>query len=324
MNKRFWSHKRVLVTGFEGFLGSNLTKKLLTTGASLAGVDVKSRQGQYILSKKDYDRLKIYQGNVANHRWLTRVIKNFKPQIVFHLAAEAIVERSLQNPQKAFVSNIGGTWSLLEACRQQPGIEAIVIASSDKAYGSHDRLPYRESSRLNGQYPYDVSKSCSDLIANTYHCTYGLPVAVTRCGNIFGPGDLNFSRIVPDTIRSIIHNKTVKIRSDGTFTRDYVYVNDILDGYILLAENLQKLKLSGEAFNFSYGNPMSVIALIKKLYAVADCAPNYQILREARYEIKHQYLSCVKARRILGWRPTAKLESALKETMNWYEQHLAR
>ena len=198
-------------------------------------------------------------------------------------------------------------------------VKAIIIASSDKAYGSHTKLPYKENTPLSGEHPYDVSKSCADLIACTYCHTYDLPVVVTRCGNIFGPGDFNFSRLVPDTIRSAIQNKTLIIRSDGKFTRDYIYVSDIVSGYILLAEKMQKLKVFGEAFNFSDENPISVLELVKKIYHLANKKPNYKILGKAKYEIKHQYLSSKKAKRIFGWKPRYTLEEGLKKTITWYK-----
>ena len=209
----------------------------------------------------------------------------------------------------------------MEASRGNNRVKAIIISSSDKAYGSHKHLPYKEDTPLSGAHPYDVSKSSADLIAYTYYHTYGAPVAVTRCGNIFGPGDFNFSRIIPDAIRCAIANKPLLIRSDGKFTRDYIYIEDVVAGYIRLAEKMRRLRLFGEAFNFSNGEPISVLELVKKVYELSDKRPNYKILGRAKYEIKHQYLSSKKARRILGWKPKYPLNKGLEITLKWYRDY---
>ena len=321
MVDNFWQNKNVLISGYEGFLGSNLTKRLISYGADVVGLDIKVRRRRTVLTENDYKKIAVVKGSVANYKLLKGIIASYKIQIVFHLAAEAIVGKCLKNPLRTFSSNIRGTWNILESCRNLETVKAIVIASSDKAYGSHNRLPYKEDAALSGTHPYDASKSCADLIAYTYYHTYGVPVAVTRCGNIFGPGDFNFSRIVPDAISSIIQNKTLVIRSDGKFTRDYVYVDDIVSGYTLLAEKMQKLKLFGEAFNFSDENPILVLELVKKIYKMANKKPNYKILGKAKYEIKHQYLSSEKARKILGWKPKATLDEGLKKTIRWYRDY---
>ena len=321
MVDNFWQNKNVLISGYEGFLGSNLMKRLISYGVDVVGLDIKIRRRRTILTENDYKKIVVVKGSVANYKLLKGIIARYKVQIVFHLAAEAIVEKCLKNPLRTFSSNIRGTWNILELCRSLETVKAIVIASSDKAYGSHTKLPYKENTPLSGAHPYDASKSCADLIAYAYYHTYGVPVAVTRCGNIFGPGDFNFSRIIPDAISSIIQNKTLVIRSDGKFTRDYVYVDDIVSGYILLAEKMQKLKLFGEAFNFSDENPMSVLELVKKIYKMANKKPNYKILGKAKYEIKHQYLSSKKARKILGWKPKAALDGGLKKTIEWYRDY---
>jgi CDP-glucose 4,6-dehydratase len=317
MNKNFWKNKKILITGFEGFLGSNLTQELLKTEAKVIGLDIKTFRKATILCSQDYKKMVVYKGSVTNYKLMRSILRKHSINIIFHLAAEAIVSRSQENPRKAFESNITGTWEVLEAARSQGNMEAIVVTSSDKAYGSHKKLPYREDAPLIANHPYDVSKSCADLIAHTYAHTYGLPVVITRCGNIFGPGDFNFSRIVPDAIRCALTGKTLLIRSDGKFTRDYVYVEDIVNGYIVLAEKLQKLKLSGEAFNFSDEKPLTVLELVKVIFKSLNKKPNYKILNKAKYEIKHQYLSSLKARKILGWRPKVTLGEGLKETIRW-------
>lgn len=317
----FWKNKNVLITGYEGFLGSNLTKALLDCKANVFGLDILTRRKKTILSSKELNKIIIIKGSIENFLLVSKIIKENKIEFIFHLAAKSLVGDCLQKPVKAFSTNIKGTWNVLEASRDSNTVKAIVIASSDKAYGSHTKLPYKENTPLSGTHPYDASKSCADLIAYTYYYTYGVPVAVTRCGNIFGPGDFNFSRIIPDTIRSIIQNKTLVIRSDGKFTRDYVYVDDIVSGYVLLAEKMQKLKMFGEAFNFSDENPMSVLELVKKIYKMTNKKPNYKILGKAKYEIKHQYLSSKKARKILGWKPKTTLDEGLKKTIEWYRDY---
>jgi len=322
VNKKFWNKKSVLVTGYEGFLGSNLTKALISAGIKVVGVDINSRKKNTIFTNADYSAITRINADVADYEAMCRIISRHKINIIFHLAAEALVGECNQNPRRAFLSNICGTWNILEAARNSPYIKAIVAASSDKAYGSHKELPYKENAALQGEHPYDVSKSCADMIAHTYHHTYGLPVAITRCGNIYGPGDFNFSRIVPDAIRCMLLGKTLLIRSDGNFTRDYIYVDDIVNGYILLAEKLQKLSLSGEAFNCSNENPVSVLELIKIIYRIARKKENYKILNKANYEIKHQFLSAKKAKKILGWKPRYTLDKGLIKTIQWYEEVL--
>jgi CDP-glucose 4,6-dehydratase len=326
MNNSFWKDKRVLVTGFEGFLGSNLTKELLKTKAKVIGLDIKTFRKETIIDSQDYKKLIVYKGSVANYKLLSNILRKHSINVIFHLAAEAIVSRSLDNPRRAFKSNITGTWEILEVARQQGNIQAIVVASSDKAYGSHKKLPYCEDAPLIANHPYDVSKSCADLIACTYAHTYNLPVAITRCGNIYGPGDFNFSRIIPDAMRCLFQGKTLQVRSDGRFVRDYVYVDDIVDGYLRIAELLRVKKLSGESFNLSNEHPLTVIELLRKVNDLYLCGNrlNYKILATAKYEIKQQYLSSVKAMRVLGWKSVHNLSSGLKKTAEWYFNNFSK
>ncbi|HDY66910.1 MAG TPA: NAD-dependent epimerase/dehydratase family protein [Candidatus Scalindua sp.] len=321
MKNKFWKNKNIFITGYEGFLGSNLTKRLISCGANIVGLDIKVRRKNTILTENDYEKIVVVQGNVANYKLLNEIISGYNIEIIFHLAAEAIVGKCLKNPLRTFTSNIRGSWNILDVCRRLPIVKAIIIASSDKAYGSHSQLPYKENTPLSGGHPYDVSKSCADLIAYTYYHTYDLPVVVTRCGNIYGPGDFNFSRIVPDAIWSILKNKPLIIRSDGNFTRDYIYVDDVVDAYLLSVEKMEELKLFGEAFNFSNESPISVLKLVKKIYQGTNKKPDYKILEKAKYEIKHQYLSSKKARRVLGWQPKITLDEGLKKTIQWYRDY---
>ena len=314
----------MLITGHEGFLGSNLTKMLIPSGARIVGLDIDTKRKNTIFTAEDYKKFVTVKGSVADYGLLKKIISGYKIDAVFHLAAEAIVGKCLNDPMLAFSSNIEGTWKMLDACRNSATVRAVVIASSDKAYGSHKALPYREDASLHGDHPYDVSKSCADLIAYTYFHTYGLPVAVTRCGNIYGPGDFNFSRIVPEAIRCALSGRDIEIRSDGKFTRDYVFVEDIAAGYILLAEKLRKLNLGGEAFNFSDENPITVVEFVKKIYRAAGINPRYKILNKAKYEIKHQYLASKKARKILGWKPRHDLAGGLGLTVGWYRDYFSK
>jgi CDP-glucose 4,6-dehydratase len=322
LSKAFWKNKRVLVTGYAGFLGSHLVKNLLHNEARVTGLDIKVRPHNQILENTELSMVKDFQGNAADFSLVYKILRREKPEIIFHLAAEALVGRCLSHPRRAFRSNITGTWTLLEACRQYGQLEAIICASSDKAYGRSKDLPYRETFALAGEHPYDVSKSCADLIARTYFHTFNLPVAVVRSGNIFGPGDFNFSRLVPDCIRAAIRGQTFKIRSNGRFTRDYVYIEDAATGYLKLAEQLREKNLAGEAFNFSLEQPVSVLELVQKIYRLSGKIPKYQIRQTACFEIPHQYLSARKARQILGWRPLMTLDGGLKITIDWYRKYL--
>ncbi|MEJ2746138.1 MAG: GDP-mannose 4,6-dehydratase [bacterium] len=321
MSTAFWNKKRVLVTGHEGFLGSWLSIRLLDAGAKVIGIDRVNARPLSVLGKLRHKIVRI-KGDIARPGLVKAVIQKHRPEVIFHLAAEAIVGECAVRPLRAFTANIQGTWNVLEHAREAKSVKAIVAASSDKAYGSHTTLPYREDVPLQGDHPYDVSKSCADLICHTYSHTYGVPVCVTRCGNIYGPGDFHFSRIVPDTIRCALKGQPVLIRSDGKFTRDYIYVDDIASGYMMLAEQLAKKHLAGEAFNLSDEKPLTVLELVNKIFRAIGQKPNYRILNEAQYEIKHQYLSSRKARRILGWKPRHTPRQALSITIDWYRKHL--
>lgn len=319
----FWKGRNVLVTGCTGFLGYWLTDALVRREACVVGL-VRDAVARAPFFTAGLDRrITVVRGSVEDYDVIERAINEYEVDTVLHLAAQAIVGVANRSPRSTFETNIRGTWSVLEACRGNRLVSRIVVASSDKAYGHHDRLPYREDYALQGSHPYDVSKSCADLIAATYHNTYGTPVCITRCGNLYGPGDMNFNRIVPGTFRSILWNTRPIIRSDGSPLRDYVHVQDIVDAYLLLAERMDDTAIHGRAFNFSSGEPISVLDLTRLMLQAADREDlEPVVLNEAKGEILHQYLSSDLAREMLGWRPGAPLAERLQETFAWYRDAL--
>jgi CDP-glucose 4,6-dehydratase len=269
------------------------------------------------------ERVKTVRGDVQDQALMERALGEYEIDTVIHLAAQTIVGIANRNPVSTFEANIAGTWSLLEGCRRTPTVKQIVVASSDKAYGEHEKLPYDEGAPLMGRHPYDVSKSCADLIAQSYAATYRLPVAVTRCGNFYGGGDLNWNRLVPGTVRSVLRGQRPVIRSDGKFVRDYFYAEDGAAANMLLAERLSEDRaLGGEAFNFSNELQVTVIDLARKILKLMDSDLEPDVRNEAVNEIRHQYLSAEKARRVLGWRPLFTLDEGLQKTVGWYENFL--
>ncbi len=315
----FWKDRNVFITGCTGLLGAHLTEMLVDRGANVVGLVRDLVPKSNLNLSGVYDKINVVRGCVEDFFTVERALNEYEIDSVFHLAAQTIVGIANQNPLSTFESNIKGGWCLLEACRRIPIVKRIVVASSDKAYGEQKTLPYEETAPLQGSHPYDVSKSCADLIAGAYYNTYKLPVCVTRCGNFYGPGDLNFNRIVPGTIRSLLNNEPPVIRSDGTFIRDYFYVKDAALAYLHLAEKMEDTKIHGEVFNFSDELQITVLELVNKITTLmnkADLRP--VILNQSENEIRHQYLSAEKARKILGWKPKYKLDDALKETIEWY------
>jgi len=270
------------------------------------------------------ERMTIIQADLVEYEKVQRAINQFSIDTCFHLAAQAIVQFANHSPLSTFESNIKGTWNVLEACRNSKNIERIVVASSDKAYGSQEKLPYTEDSPLLGLYPYDASKACADILARSYYHTYGLPAAITRNANTYGGGDLNFSRLVPDAIRCVLRKKQFVIRSDGTYKRDYMYVKDAVDGYLTVAENMQKKDVKGEAFNFGTGKPVSVLELFEQISRISGNKIKPKILGEAKHEIRDQYLSIKKVRKTFGWKPKYIIETGLKETIEWYRNYLKK
>ena len=330
MMLKFWRNKNVFITGATGLLGSWLTKLMVDEGANviILNRDITPKSILWSSSEEfNYikDELTIVYGSLEDYQLLERILNEYETEVVFHLGAQTIVGTANRNPLSTFESNIKGTYNLLEACRRnKEHIKAIVVASSDKAYGVQEKLPYDEETPLRGTHPYDVSKSCADLISYAYHHTYELPVCITRCGNLFGPGDLNFNRIVPGTIRSVVLGERPLIRSDGSYVRDYFYVKDGAFAYKHLVEKMYELDISGESFNFSNEIQVSVLELVEMILEIMGSSLQPEILGEASNEIKHQYLSASKASKVLGWQPCYTLKESLAETAKWYTDFLSR
>ena len=319
----FWRDRPVFVTGGTGLVGSWLVRRLLGLGASVVCLVRDWVPQSEAVAAGLLERVTVVRGDLVDEALLERTLGEYEIETVIHLAAQTIVGIANRNPVSTFDANIRGTWTLLEACRRSPKVAQIVVASSDKAYGDCDTLPYEETTPLRGRHPYDASKSCSDLIAQSYAWTFKVPVVITRCGNFFGGGDLNWNRIVPGTIRSILRGERPIIRSDGEFVRDYFYVEDGARVYTLLAEALAAdSSLAGEAFNFSNETQVTVRDLVERVLRLMDSRLAPDIRNEAVNEIRHQYLSARKARDRFGWQPLYSLDEGLTRTIAWYRRHL--
>jgi CDP-glucose 4,6-dehydratase len=311
------------VTGATGLVGSWLVRRLLEAGADVTCLVRDDVPRSELRQARLLERVNVVRGDVRDQALLERALGEYEIDTVFHLAAQTIVGIANRNPVSTFESNVGGTWALLEAARRSPRVKGVVLASSDKAYGDHERLPYDEAAPMQGRHPYDVSKSCADLIAQTYAHTYGLPVVITRCGNFYGGGDLNWNRIVPGTIRAVLRGERPVIRSDGLSVRDYFYVEDGAAAYMTLAERLAAdPALRGEAFNFSNESQVTVLELVRRILAALGATVEPDVRNEASNEIRHQYLTARKARERLGWAPLFSLEQGLSRTVSWYRAHL--
>ncbi|MEO6214033.1 MAG: GDP-mannose 4,6-dehydratase [Vicinamibacterales bacterium] len=319
----FWLDRPTFVTGGSGLVGGWLVQRLVDAGADVTCLVRDWVPESFLLSGDLPRRVKVVRGDVRDQALLERTLGEYEIETVLHLAAQTIVGIANRNPLSTLETNIAGTWALLEACRRSPRVRQIVLASSDKAYGDQEHLPYDESTPLQGRHPYDVSKSCGDLIGQMYGTTYELPVVITRCGNFFGGGDLNWNRLVPGTVRSVIRNERPIIRSDGQYIRDYFYVEDGAAAYMLLAERLaEDGGLAGEAFNFSNEIQVSVTDLVQKILALMNVSLEPEIRNEATGEIRRQYLSAEKARTRLGWAPGFSLDDGLRKTIEWYRRFL--
>lgn len=320
MGVTFWTNRNVFVTGATGLLGSSLVEELLSRGANVVCLVRDWVPESKLISSGLIWKVTSVRGGLEEYDVLVRALNEYEIETVFHLGAQTIVGTAHRSALSTFEANIRGTWQLLDACRVcSKLVRRIVVASSDKAYGCHDQLPYSEDMNLQGKFPYDVSKSCADLISLSYFHTYSLPVSITRCGNLFGAGDLNFNRLIPGTIRSALEGTSPIIRSDGKFIRDYFYVRDAVNAYLTLAEHMDNPNVIGQAFNFGTEEPVSVLELVEKiLVLMGKSSLEPTILNQATHEIPRQYLDCTKAKRMLDWNFQYSLEDGLRETIDWY------
>ncbi len=322
-SQRFWQDRRVFVTGCTGLVGAWTVRALLESGAHVIGLIRDQVIGSELVRGGWIDRIDVVHGCVEDAALLERALAEYEVQTVFHLAAQTIVGIANRSPMSTFETNLKGTWCVLEAARRCGYTPQVIVASSDKAYGEQRVLPYTEESPLEGRHPYDASKSCADILALTYHHTYGYPVCVTRCGNFYGGGDLNWNRIVPGTVRSVLRGQRPVIRSDGSYIRDYFYVKDGAAAYLHLAERMTLPEVHGHAFNFSTETQVTVLELVNFILKLMNSDLQPDIRAEAKNEIVHQYLSAAKARSMLNWKPLYTLEQALRETLGWYQDYLS-
>ncbi|PJE64611.1 MAG: sugar dehydratase [Candidatus Ryanbacteria bacterium CG10_big_fil_rev_8_21_14_0_10_43_42] len=322
MQDGYWARKNVFITGAAGFLGSWLTKFLVDAGADVTVLLRDVVPGSNLYRNGYVHKVNIVRGQLEDYFVLERALGEYDIDTVFHLGAQTQVGIANRNPLSTFESNIKGTWNVLEAARRSPLVKKVIVASSDKAYGIHKELPYTEEAPLKGSHPYDVSKSAADLIARTYYESYGLPVVITRCGNFYGGGDTNFNRLIPQTIRHILNNESPIIRSDGTFIRDYFYIEDGAHAYIELAEKMDDERIHGHAFNFSNESQMTALQVVERIASLMQTPLKPTILGEASNEIPHQYLSAAKARSMLGWQPRFTFDQGLQNTIAWYKEFL--
>lgn len=321
---RFWLDRPTFVTGGTGLVGGWLVKRLIEAGADVVCLVRDWVPQSELVRARLIEQVKVVRGDVCDQPLLERALGEYEIDTVIHLAAQTIVGIANRNPVSTFETNVQGTWTLLEACRRSSSVKQIVVASSDKAYGDQPQLPYDENTPLQGQHPYDVSKSCADLIAHTYALSFETPVVITRCGNFYGGGDLNWNRIVPGTIRSVHRGQCPVIRSDGSYIRDYFYVEDGAAAYMLLAEQLAaRHEFRGEAFNFSNEVQVTVLELVQRILALMSSDLMPDVRNEATNEIRHQYLSAAKARERLGWHPSFTLDEGLQRTIEWYRKFFA-
>lgn len=319
----FWNGRRVFITGCTGFLGSWLTAALLGCGAAVTGLIHRREPDSELVRSGLLNRIEQVSGDLLDYGLMQRTLADHQIDTVFHLAGQTIVGVANREPVDTFEINIRGTWLLLEAVRHAPSVRGVVVASSEKAYGAQANLPYREESPLQGNHPYEVSKSCADLIARSYAHTYGLAIAVTRCSNLYGGGDLNWNRLIPGTIRSVMRREHPTLRSDGSFRRDYLYVADAVRGYLMLAEKLTEAAVRGRPFNLGSGCPVSALDVVRTIVSLSD-HPELEpvILNEVTNEIQEEYLDPAQAEHAFDWRPQYSLAAGLKETMVWYRRYL--
>jgi CDP-glucose 4,6-dehydratase len=316
-----WRDRNVLVTGAGGFIGSGLARELVLRGANVVGI-LRDSPGLRLLRERGIaDEIDVVGGSITDPGLVERTVNEYEIDTVFHLAAQTLVPVANVNPTSTFESNIAGTWVVLEAVRRNPSVNGVVCASSDKAYGNQPVLPYTEETPLEGAFPYDASKVCSEVLTRSYEKSFGTPVAVVRAANVYGPGDLNWNRLVPGTIRSLLRGEAPLIRSDGSLERDYLYLDDVVNGYLAVGEHLPEV--SGQAFNLGTEDPISVLAMVEAIIEAVGARIEPEILGVAANEIDRQSLASAKAFEMLGWTPGTDLSEGLRHTVAWYARHLA-
>lgn len=322
MTSSFWSSRSVLVTGATGLVGSWLCRRLSAIGAGVVALVRDHDPQSELIRSGTISRISVVNGRLEDPRDVKRAVVEHAVDSIFHLGAQAIVSAAVRSPRATFEANVAGTWNVLEAARLHSAIvERVVVASSDKAYGTSTSLPYHEEMPVRAGSPYDTSKACTDLVTQSYATTYSTPAAIARCGNIYGGGDLNWSRIVPGTLRSLALGEQPVLRSDGTFLRDYLYVDDVVDAYLRLGEALPGEGVAGEAFNFSDGSPLTVWEIYQATCRAAGAGEvEPKVLGRAEHEIHDQYLTSAKARHTLGWSCDHDLEAGLEKTAAWYHE----
>lgn len=320
----FWNNKTAFITGATGFLGAHIVRRLVQKDAKVVCLQHDAVRTNSLQLFDLQHRVTIVNGTIEDFSLLERILNKYQVDTVFHFAAQALVGAANHSPLPTFEANIRGTYLLLEACRQNKKVQRILVASSDKAYGSHDSLPYREDFPLQGRFPYDVSKSCADLISQSFAHSYELPVTIVRAANIYGPGDMNLSRIIPGTILSILKNENPIILSDGKPIREFIYVDDVVSGYLLLAENIEKSR--GEAFNFGTNEPVQMIDLVNMILGITakleTLPPKIMLKTKIECKIDAQYLSTEKINNLFGWKAEIDLKTGLSQTIDWYRKHL--
>jgi len=320
--KNFWQNKKVFVTGANGFLGSHLTKSLIEYGLRPVVLIYEDNPAGLFEKENLSAKTQVVRGDVRNFKLMSEILRDFKIDTIFHLAAQSIVDQAVDAPIETLEVNIQGTWNILESARKNGNVERVIMASSDKAYGHHDTLPYEEHVHaLKGIYPYEVSKTCADLIGQSYHRTFNLPVCITRCTNLYGPGDLKMNRIVPNTIQLLYQNKPPILRDTGESLRDYLFIDDAVEGYLKLAEKMNK-NLHGHAFNFATNTPLSASEAVATISNEMGKNIKPAIVETMKFEISSQYASYDKAKNFLGWQPSHAFGEGIKKTVPWYEEHL--
>jgi len=320
----FWDGKKVFVTGAFGFLGSWLTMELINRKAEVTALMLDRVPDSNLFLTGAASKVRVVSGDIVNYEDMLRVFNEFEIECCFHLAAQPLVTVANRNPLSTFNSNIKGTWNILEAARNSRLLKGMTVASSDKVYGDADKLPYKEDMPLSASHPYDVSKACTDMLAQSYFHSYGLPVGIARSGNFYGPGDINFDRLIPGTIKSLLRKEAPIIRSDGKFVRDYFFVKDAVGAFLSLAENIQKPSVKGQAFNFGTEKHYTVLEVVQKIISISGRKIAPKVLNQASNEIRSQYLDCSKAKELLGWASSTAVDSGLKETFKWYSDFFSR